>query len=162
MFLYRLQFWVICAGQCETLKASSSKSCVQLFLYENGALFYSYLVCRFVFSQGQGTRREMNQNGFFVIWQYSNFALAWDFWPSGNMGLYVMFGANGTIFNDCPGIDARHSYIFHEDGHGNIQAIAMQKHVLTNFASKMSFCIKIFCVLVCVCACVCVILSFKQ
>ena len=56
-----------------------SKVCQQQFLYENGTQLCSYLVCRFVFDQGLGARKEINQNNLFVIWQCSNFALAWDF-----------------------------------------------------------------------------------
>ncbi len=51
-----------------------SKVCQQQFLYENGTQLCSYLVCRFVFDQGLGTRKEINQNNLFVIWQCSNFS----------------------------------------------------------------------------------------
>ncbi len=51
-----------------------SKVCQQQFLYENGTQLCSYLVCRFVFDQGLGTRKEIDWNGLLVIWQCSNFS----------------------------------------------------------------------------------------
>ncbi len=36
--------------------------CLQQFLYENGTQLCSYLVCRFVFDQGLGARKEFDQN----------------------------------------------------------------------------------------------------
>ncbi len=39
-----------------------SKVCLQQFLYENGTQLCSYLLCRFVFDQGLGARKEFDQN----------------------------------------------------------------------------------------------------
>ncbi len=42
-----------------------SKVCIQQFLYKNSIQFYSYLVCKFVFDQGLGARKEFDQNAVF-------------------------------------------------------------------------------------------------
>ncbi len=38
------------------------KFCLQHFLHENGAQLCLYLVCKFVFGQGLGARKEFDQN----------------------------------------------------------------------------------------------------
>ena len=62
-------FLVICAGRAlvelEHYRQPLSKVCLQQFLYENGTQLCSYLVCRFVFDQGCGARKEFDQNVVF-------------------------------------------------------------------------------------------------
>ncbi len=62
------------------------KVCVQQFLYENSTQLCSYLVYRFVLGQGQGARKEIDQNGCFVIWLCSKMLLP------GTFDLQVQWG----------------------------------------------------------------------
>ncbi len=82
-------FLVICAA---TGRAPSTIGILfQKYVYSTFSMkmvlnLCSYLVCRFVFGQGYGARKEIDQNSLSVIWLCSKFALAWDFWPLGKMG----------------------------------------------------------------------------
>ncbi len=51
----------------EAQQASRTFFCEQHFLQENSTHLYSYLVYRFVLGQGQGARKEIDQNGLLVI-----------------------------------------------------------------------------------------------
>ena len=55
----------------EALQASSIQ---EQFLCEIGAQLCSYLVYRYILAEGQCTKKEIDQNYLFVIWQCSKFS----------------------------------------------------------------------------------------